>query len=252
MLTEKFLLSLSWFAALTGGILISRFLAQRLPDLLRRLRRRKNKAEEGGDIYTQTREFCSGPYTIGGNVTVGRVDTKTLVVGQKVHMITCECYEGKDGTVVKVTPSGVELRATDGGLYRFDNKGYELDADRRDRLGFGPSPGDTFHTVLWSSAPEFMPWRLLMERTPPSAEATAWEKVHALEPGQHGRITYVTNESVRCICGWTAESQDQNLFDRRAKLERKIMEHAEEIVKRHEIQPSPSRPKVEAKFLPEK
>jgi hypothetical protein len=180
------------------------------------------------------------------------MDTKTLVVGQKVHMITCECYEGKDGTVVEVTPSGVEVRATDGGLYRFDNKGYELDAARRDRLGFEPSPGDTFHNVLWFSAPEFQPWHLLMEPPPPSAEAIAWEKVHTLEPGQHGRITYVTNDSVRCICGWTAESQDQNVFDRTAKLERKIMEHAGEIIKRHEIQPSPSIPEGDAKFPPDK
>ncbi|HEX6824309.1 MAG TPA: hypothetical protein VF123_19775 [Candidatus Sulfotelmatobacter sp.] len=91
MLTEKFLLSLSWFTALTGGILISRFLAQRLPDLLCRLRRRKNKAEEGGDIYTQTREFCSGPYT---NVTEGKMDKKKLVVGQKVWIFGCGWFEG--------------------------------------------------------------------------------------------------------------------------------------------------------------
>lgn len=251
MLTEKFLLSLLWLAALTGGILISRFLAQRLPDLLRRLRRSKNKAEEGGDMDTQKREFCSGPYTIGGNVTVGRVDTKTLVVGQRVHMITCECYEGKDGTVVKVTPSGVEVRATDGGLYRFDNKGYELDADRRDRLGFGPSPGDTFHNVLWFSAPEFTPWRLIMEAPPRGAMTMAWEKAHALEPGQHSRITHVTAESVRCTCGWSAESRDQNVFNREDTLERRILKHAEEIIKRHEIQPPRSSPEDEAKFPPE-
>lgn len=179
------------------------------------------------------------------------MDTTKLVVGQEVHMITCECYEGKDGTVVEVTPSGVEVRATGGGLYRFDNNGYELDVDRRDRLGFGPSPGDTFHNVLWFSAPEFQPWRLVME-APRSAMAIAWEKADALEPGQHGRITYVTNESVRCICGWTAESQDQNVFDRTAKLERKIMEHAEEIIERHEIPPSPSIPEGDAKFPPDK
>lgn len=88
------------------------------------------------------------------------MDTKTLVVGQKVHMSTCECYAGKDGVVVKVMPSGVEVRASDGGLYRFDHKGYELDADRRARLGFEPSPESTFHAVLWQSAPEFQPWHL--------------------------------------------------------------------------------------------
>lgn len=176
------------------------------------------------------------------------MDTTTLVVGQTVHMITLECYEGKDGTVVKVTPSGVEVRATDGGLYRFDNKGYELDADRRDRLGFQPSPGDTFHNVLWFSAPEFQPWHLLTEPPPPSTEAIAWEKVHALEPGQHGGITYFTSGSVRCICGWTAESHDQNVFDRTAKLEHRIMEHAEAIINRHEIQPSPGIMEGGAKF----
>jgi hypothetical protein len=118
--------------------------------------------QEGGDTDTKARVFCSGPSVLGRNShMVGEVDTKTLVVGQKVHMITLECYEGKDGTVVKVTPSGAEVRAMDGGLYRFDNKGYELDADRRDRLGFGPSPGDTFHNVLWFSAPECQPWHLV-------------------------------------------------------------------------------------------
>jgi hypothetical protein len=107
------------------------------------------------------------------------MDTKALVVGQKVHMVTCECYAGNDGTVVKVTPSRVEVRAFDGGLYRFDNNGYELDADRRDRLGFGPSPGDTFHNVLWFSAPEFQRWHLVPS-VKRSAMSMAWEKANAL------------------------------------------------------------------------
>ena len=89
------------------------------------------------------------------------MDTKTLVVGQKVHMVICECCAGKDGTVVKVTPSGMEVRAIDGGLYRFDNTGYELDGDRRERLGFGPNPESRFDAVLWQSAPEFQPWHLV-------------------------------------------------------------------------------------------
>jgi hypothetical protein len=178
------------------------------------------------------------------------MDTKTLVVGQKVHMITCECYEGKDGTVVEVTPSGVEVRATDGGLYRFYNKGYELDADRRDRLGFEPGPGDTFHNVLWFSAPEFQPWHLVMS-IKRSAMSMAWEKANALEPGQH-MITRPATESLRCTCGWSAAESRQNVFDREDKLEHKIREHAEEIIKRHEIQPSPGIPEDEVKFPPDK
>ena len=87
------------------------------------------------------------------------MDTRKLKVGQKVRMITLECYAAQEGTVVKVTPSGVEVWVTatifqtatpdgftevleehDGRLIRFDNKGCELDANRRDRLGFGPRP----------------------------------------------------------------------------------------------------------------
>ena len=63
MLTESLLLSLSQLAALTGGILISKLLAQRLPALLRPLRAAKIKQQEGGDM-----------------------DTKTRVVGQDVYM----------------------------------------------------------------------------------------------------------------------------------------------------------------------
>ena len=100
------------------------------------------------------------------------MDTKTLVVGQKVHMVTCEFYAGKDGTVVKATPSGVEVRAIDGELHRFDDKGYELDVDRRERLDIRPSPESNFHTALWQSAPEFQPWHLVdipfAARTPDS------------------------------------------------------------------------------------
>jgi hypothetical protein len=81
------------------------------------------------------------------------MNTKTLVVGQKVHMITCEYYLGKDGIVVKVTPSGAEVRATDGGLYRFDNKGYELDADRRERLGLAQVLKTNFIPLSGSQLP---------------------------------------------------------------------------------------------------
>ena len=89
------------------------------------------------------------PVFIGGQTT--------LVVGQDVDVAYCQ---GKDrrGKVVKVTPSGVEVEVAD--LLRFDNDGYELDVSRRDRLGFGPSPGDKFYNSLWYSAPEFAPWHL--------------------------------------------------------------------------------------------
>jgi hypothetical protein len=70
---------------------------------------------------------------------------------------------------VKVTPSGVEVQTgvmqTDGTwnaheLLHFDSEGNEPDASRRERLGFGPSPESTFHTVLWHSAPECQPWHI--------------------------------------------------------------------------------------------
>jgi hypothetical protein len=43
----------------------------------------KTKQQEGSDMDTKTRVFCSGPYMLCGNShKVGKVDTKTLVVGQ--------------------------------------------------------------------------------------------------------------------------------------------------------------------------
>ncbi len=69
---------------------------------------------------TQTRVFCSGPYMLCGNVTVGKVDTKTLVVGQDVYMFS-GCY-GNKGKVVKLTRRGVDVQ-TDSELLHFDNNG---------------------------------------------------------------------------------------------------------------------------------
>lgn len=154
--------------------------------------------------------------------------------------------------MVKVTPSGVEVWVTatifqtatpdgftevleehDGRLIRFDNKGCELDANRRDRLGFGPSPGDTFHNVLWFSAPEFQPWHLVPS-VKPSAMAMVWAKAKALEPGQHERITRPAAGTVRCACRWSATEKYSEYL-----LERKILEHGEQIVRRHEKWPSP-------------
>jgi hypothetical protein len=86
------------------------------------------------------------------------MDTKTLVVGQEVHLIS-GIYDYGKGKVVEITPLGVVVQA-DAGVLRFDNNGKELDVSRRDRLGFGPSPENTFHTVLWQCAPEFQPWEL--------------------------------------------------------------------------------------------
>jgi hypothetical protein len=87
------------------------------------------------------------------------MDTKTLVVGQEVHIIS-GIYDCGKGTVVEVTPEGVVVQANTQRVLRFDNNGKELDASRRDRLGFGPSPESKFHTVLWQFAPEFQPWEL--------------------------------------------------------------------------------------------
>jgi hypothetical protein len=112
----------------------------------------------------------------------------TLVVGQEVHIVSG--VYGCKGRVVTVTPDSVEvlveaykedelLRAISewppedqknfiavnkAKLFRFDKDGNETDASRRDRLGFGPSPDDKFHTVLWDTAPECQPWHLDMPR----------------------------------------------------------------------------------------
>lgn len=101
------------------------------------------------------------------NIPVFIVGQTTLVVGQDVDVAYCQ-RKDRRGKVVKVTPSGVEVEVAD--LLRFDNDGYELDVSRRERLGFGPSPEDKFHTCLWMSAPEFAPWHL---DDMPFAERTA-------------------------------------------------------------------------------
>ena len=83
---------------------------------------------------------------------------KKLVVGQEVFLVSNEVYCNV-GKVAAVTSSGVDVQTADE-LIRFDNNGKETEASRRDRLGFGPSPGDKFHNVLWFSAPEFQPWEM--------------------------------------------------------------------------------------------
>jgi hypothetical protein len=91
------------------------------------------------------------------NIPVFIAGQTTLVVGQDVAVAYSQ-RKDREGKVVKVTPTGVEVQVTD--LMRFDNDGYEVDDCRRDRIGFGPSPEDKFHTSLWQSAPEFGPWHL--------------------------------------------------------------------------------------------
>ncbi len=108
------------------------------------------------------------------------------VVGQEVH-IRSGVY-GCKGKVVKATPDGVEvlvenLKIAEGylrsistkppetqkeliayltkpQLFIFDKYGKETEESRRERLGFGPSPDDKFHTVLWNIAPECQPWEI--------------------------------------------------------------------------------------------
>ena len=89
----------------------------------------------------------------------GGMDTKTLAVGQDVYMFSSGIYLNQ-GNVVAVSPSGAEVRSLQGELIKFDANGRETDAGRRERLGFGPTPGDRFHTALFNGAPEFQPWEL--------------------------------------------------------------------------------------------
>jgi len=84
------------------------------------------------------------------------MNTKTLVVGQEVYMVSGPHYCCW-GTVIKVTPEGVVVRAdvqsnitSKGDLLRFDNTGKGLDEGTHE---FGPwelnnptlAEGQTFH-----------------------------------------------------------------------------------------------------------
>jgi hypothetical protein len=91
------------------------------------------------------------------NIPALIVGQTPLTVGQEVEVVRSQ-GKNKSGKVVQVTPTGVEVEVSD--LLLFDNNGYELDYCRRERLGFGPSPGDPFHNSLWHEAPEFGPWHL--------------------------------------------------------------------------------------------
>jgi hypothetical protein len=60
------------------------------------------------------------------------MDTKTLVVDQKVWVFGCGWFEA---TVVRLLPSGVEVKSEWGQLAQFDNDGNETDDSRYRRLG---------------------------------------------------------------------------------------------------------------------
>lgn len=88
--------------------------------------------QEEGDMDTKTRVSCSGPYMPCGNShKVGKVDTKTLVVGQKVSLFGCGFFEG---TVVSVTPDGVGVESVNG-FALFDKNGEETEDSRYRRVG---------------------------------------------------------------------------------------------------------------------
>jgi len=73
------------------------------------------------------------------------MNTKTLVVGQKVSVFGCGFF---DGAVIRATPDGVEV-ASDDGFAQFDNEGKETEASLYRRVGALSGPG-----------PEWGPWEL--------------------------------------------------------------------------------------------
>jgi hypothetical protein len=87
---------------------------------------------------TKTRVFSSGPYMLCGNShKVGKVDTKTLVVGQDVFMRSGEV--GDWGKVVEVTPTGVIVQSDPNygdQLIRFDKNGIACDSSDIDVDGY--------------------------------------------------------------------------------------------------------------------
>jgi hypothetical protein len=73
------------------------------------------------------------------------MDTKTLVVGQKVALFGCGFFEG---TVVSVAPDGVGVE-TDDGFAQFDKDGKETEDSRYRRVGGLPT-----------MPPEWQAWEL--------------------------------------------------------------------------------------------
>ena len=74
------------------------------------------------------------------------MDTRTLVVGQKVSVFGCGFFEG---TVVRVIPAGVEVESF-GLLAQFDENGKETEGSLYRRVGALSGPG-----------PEWEPWELV-------------------------------------------------------------------------------------------
>jgi len=111
------------------------------------------KVVDGREVQCFSSEFYFNRGHQGG------MDTKTLTLGQDVYMFSSGIYLNR-GKVIAVSPSGAEIRSLDGELLKFDANGKETDAGRLERLGFGPTPGDRFHTALFNGAPEFQAWEL--------------------------------------------------------------------------------------------
>jgi hypothetical protein len=62
------------------------------------------------------------------------MDTKTLKVGQDVHMFGGHIYDYR-GKVVKITPDGVDVADGYGEIYHFDTNGKEY---YRESCNWGP------------------------------------------------------------------------------------------------------------------
>lgn len=71
------------------------------------------------EAMMDTRTLVTG-HVLSGSVTIGKVNTKTLVVGQDVYMFSG--VYGNTGKVVKVTPLGVDVQTADEVLH-FDTNG---------------------------------------------------------------------------------------------------------------------------------
>jgi hypothetical protein len=76
------------------------------------------------------------------------MDTKTLVVGQRVSLFGCGFWKG---TVVRIIPNGVEVESF-GQLAQFDENGKETEDSLYRRVGALSGPG-----------PEWEPWELIQD-----------------------------------------------------------------------------------------
>jgi hypothetical protein len=88
------------------------------------------------------------------------MDTKSLVVGQKVALFGCGFFEG---TVVSVKPDGVGVQS-DGGFAQFDKDGKETESSRYRRVG-----------GLSTMPPEWQAWELrLLDEVEFDRNVTSW------------------------------------------------------------------------------